>query len=279
MNSKRWSKEDAEKSIAFLKNGKSYKEISKELNRTAKAIKVFLNRNGNSFLAEQKTKKKCLCCNKEFNTTIKSEKKFCNKSCSATYNNKLRKVNYNKTKSVCCIACNKEIEVNIRTPNKNCKCDACSSKKVTKNRENRRILKEKYYNLKLDNKCINCGKDLKDKNNFFCNNTCCGEFKLKQKFKEIESGNIKLSPRIYKLYLIEKHGEKCMECGWAEKNKVSNTIPIELEHVDGNSENNSLSNLKLLCPNCHSLTPTYRFLNVGNGRYKRKQRYKDGKSF
>ena len=63
------------------------------------------------------------------------------------------------------------------------------------------------------------------------------------------------------------------------KSEYSKKIPIELEHIDGNSENNNLSNLKLLCPNCHSLTSTYRFLNVGNGRYKRKQRYHDGKSF
>ena len=70
-----------------------------------------------------------------------------------------------------------------------------------------------------------------------------------------------------------------MECGWGEKNKFSNTVPIELEHIDGNSENNQLDNLKLLCPNCHSLTPTYKGLNKGNGRHIRQQRYKDGKSY
>ena len=39
-----------------------------------------------------------------------------------------------------------------------------------------------------------------------------------------------------------------MDCGWCEKNIVTNKVPIELEHIDGNSENNSLDNLKLLCP-------------------------------
>ena len=48
-----------------------------------------------------------------------------------------------------------------------------------------------------------------------------------------------------------------MDCGWCEKNKKTGNIPIQLEHIDGHSENNSLDNLKLLCPNCHSLTPTY----------------------
>lgn len=38
-------------------------------------------------------------------------------------------------------------------------------------------------------------------------------------------------------------------------------IPLELDHIDGNPENNSLDNLRLLCPNCHALTDTYRGKN------------------
>jgi 5-methylcytosine-specific restriction endonuclease McrA len=42
---------------------------------------------------------------------------------------------------------------------------------------------------------------------------------------------------------------------------LGNSIPLELEHIDGNSSNNKLENLELLCPNCHSLTDTYRGKN------------------
>jgi len=65
-----------------------------------------------------------------------------------------------------------------------------------------------------------------------------------------------------------------MYCGWCEVNKVTGNVPIQLEHIDGDSKNNSLDNLKLLCPNCHSLTPTYGYLNKGNGRSERKK-YRD----
>jgi 5-methylcytosine-specific restriction endonuclease McrA len=63
-----------------------------------------------------------------------------------------------------------------------------------------------------------------------------------------------------------------MECGWNKMNSYTGKIPIQLEHIDGNSENNELSNLKLLCPNCHTLTPTWGGANKGNGRKNRRKK-------
>lgn len=56
-------------------------------------------------------------------------------------------------------------------------------------------------------------------------------------------------------------------------------IPIELDHIDGNPENNELDNLRLICPNCHAQTPTYKGANKGNGRHERKERYQKGLSY
>ena len=56
-------------------------------------------------------------------------------------------------------------------------------------------------------------------------------------------------------------------------------IPLVLDHMDGNSENNSLDNFRLVCGNCDMLLPTYKGKNAGNGRYSRRQRYAQGKSY
>ena len=53
--------------------------------------------------------------------------------------------------------------------------------------------------------------------------------------------------------------DKCERCGWHEKLEDSEFTPCELHHIDGNPENHVLSNLIMLCPNCHSLTESYRF--------------------
>ena len=53
--------------------------------------------------------------------------------------------------------------------------------------------------------------------------------------------------------------DKCSECGWNKKRANAKYTPCELDHIDGNPHNHEFKNLRLLCPNCHSLTETYRF--------------------
>jgi len=175
------------------------------------------------------------------------------------------------TEERCCLNCNGKFEV-LKTDVKKFCGSSCAAS------YNNRIYKRKH---EVSVKCKNCNKEISNYRGKrkYCVGNCRGEFEKKQKFELIKNGNISLDSSWYKRYLIEKHGEKCMECGWCERSKYSNRIPIELEHVDGDSENNDLKNLKLLCPNCHSLTPTYKALNKGNGRHKRMERYKQGKSY
>lgn len=64
-----------------------------------------------------------------------------------------------------------------------------------------------------------------------------------------------------KIHLIEsgKKEHKCENCNLTSW--LNSLIPLELHHVDGNSKNNELNNIQLLCPNCHALTPNYRGKN------------------
>lgn len=56
--------------------------------------------------------------------------------------------------------------------------------------------------------------------------------------------------------------EKCRKCGikdWQDK-----LLTFELEHINGDKNNNKRENLEVLCPNCHAQTVTWRGRNNRN---------------
>ncbi len=63
-----------------------------------------------------------------------------------------------------------------------------------------------------------------------------------------------------RLYLEGLKQNKCEVCGVDKWN--GSVIECELDHIDGNSKNHSLDNLRILCPNCHSQTETFRAKNI-----------------
>ncbi len=72
----------------------------------------------------------------------------------------------------------------------------------------------------------------------------------------------------YKLkHRLFKEGIKtpiCELCGWA-KTSLDGRIPVELDHINGNHYDSRIENLRILCPNCHSLQSTHRGKNKKGG--------------
>ena len=122
--------------------------------------------------------------------------------------------------------------------------------------------------------CLNCGKVLSNRQTKYCSNICQADYQHKQYINRWKSGEetglngeYGISPHIRK-YLMDKYSCKCQLCGWGEVNPYTNTTPLEIHHIDGDYKNNNEDNLQLLCPNCHSLTETYKSHNK-NGRKQR----------
>jgi 5-methylcytosine-specific restriction endonuclease McrA len=106
----------------------------------------------------------------------------------------------------------------------------------------------------------------------FCNNKCQAKFRTDTIITNWKNGlhpggNIWNISGTIRKYMLIKANYACMMCGWDKINSYSNKSTLEVDHKDGNGENNNEENLIVLCLNCHSLTKTYRALNIGKGRH------------
>lgn len=100
------------------------------------------------------------------------------------------------------------------------------------------------------------------KNCAWCDSKCkaqnkyCEECIKSNIFRKAQSTEGAKDSHTVRKVLLRKREHKCESCGL--KDWLGVPIPLELHHVDGDSENNKEINLQLLCPNCHTLTPTFR---------------------
>lgn len=135
-------------------------------------------------------------------------------------------------------------------------------------------------------KCLACGRETPRPGYKYCSNLCQMEYQYQSYIKrwkeDKEEGllSIGLVSGYIKRYLRRKFGNKCCLCGWAMINPKTGQVPLVADHVDGNWRNNVESNLRLICPNCDSLSLTYAGLNKGKGRKNRavSKRAKEGRS-
>jgi hypothetical protein len=73
---------------------------------------------------------------------------------------------------------------------------------------------------------------------------------------QIKISTHRLKRKLFNAGLKERKCEECNSTTWQNM-----PLPLELHHVDGNRLNNNLSNLQMLCPNCHALTTNFRASN------------------
>ncbi len=134
-------------------------------------------------------------------------------------------------------------------------------------------------------KCLTCGKEPRRAEYKYCTNACQVEYQYRLYIQEWQSGRVNglqclgIVSAYIKRYLRKKFGNKCQLCGWSKVNVKTGKVPLVADHIDGNWRNNIESNLRLICPNCDSLTPTYAGSNRGNGRKDRvlSKRAKEGR--
>jgi hypothetical protein len=121
--------------------------------------------------------------------------------------------------------------------------------------------------------CQECGNQSK-KQRKYCSSQCrkrAAAAKLSDLISRIE-GDEAVRWASIRRYLIVKIG-RCQCCGissWQDK-----PITFECDHIDGDRSRDVLSNARLLCPNCHSQTVTFRAKNMTNpkGKEFRRSRY------
>ena len=113
--------------------------------------------------------------------------------------------------------------------------------------------------------CAGCGK--LTINPKYCSNSCQGDKRKKDKYDEHKEqytkGELSSRSRL-RIFVQERDGRSCCKCKLTEW--MGKPITLWLDHISGNASDNTPENLRLVCPNCDSLSDTFGGKNRGNGR-------------
>lgn len=166
---------------------------------------------------------------------------------------KARILDYNKNPSIC-FTCNKAL-VYEKKRNKFCS-SSCSAT------HNNKIRIRRQYNI-TERICGACDKLLMVYQGKFCSIKCTNESSKNKTKLKIESGQ-KVGVDTLRKFLFKTRSNKCEICNGSEW--FGKPMPLIMDHINGNPSDDSLTNLRLICPNCDRFLPTFGSRNKGSGR-------------
>ena len=125
--------------------------------------------------------------------------------------------------------------------------------------------------------CETCNSKLNKNASKYCSRKCHrlnekNIFISKWLNKEVSGNNDTLTKTLsnyVRFYMLEINNCSCSICGWNKKHPIDGKPLVEIDHIDGDSTNSFLDNLRVLCPNCHSETPTFRARNKNSSRIRK----------
>jgi len=121
-----------------------------------------------------------------------------------------------------------------------------------KQAETLRKRKQITYNLN----CSQCKIEFQKPSTLtYCSRACMILARKEKEIIRFKEGKVHTSSAIRK-HLTETRGYSCEECGLSEWN--GKDLTLQVDHINGDPGNNFPDNLRLMCPNCHSQTPTYK---------------------
>lgn len=131
-------------------------------------------------------------------------------------------------------------------------CYHCGVGQKEKNNErvkNRRA--QGFEPKRRGNVCRQCGEVTVKRNRIYCSDSC-----RESRKKEMLKAGVLIKNHTIKGWLIKIHGAICVKCGQSEIWNGKH-LALQVDHIDGDSDNCKSDNLRLLCPNCHSQTETF----------------------
>lgn len=177
----------------------------------------------------------------------------------------------------------KRLEKYLENPSRCVHCNACLSYRKRGHKfcshscsakHNNRGVRRHHNALRALKPCVECGE--LTRNTSCCSRGCFQKSRAAKRSALIISSGRFHGKRSARNFIKSSVGDQCNLCGISDW--MGEPLVMVMDHVNGNPEDWSIGNMRLICPNCDSQTPTFKGRNKGNGRYSRRMRYRSGKS-